>query len=64
MAVVTLASFLASGISAIIAFIRARYMMRDLILLFAKRYPLVMYADRALERNGFRVLVLLRLCPV
>ncbi|CAJ1963964.1 unnamed protein product [Cylindrotheca closterium] len=64
MAVATLASFLASGISAIIAFIRARYMMRDLIQLFAKRYPLVMCADRALERNGFRVLVLLRLCPV
>lgn len=39
-------------------------MMRDLVQLFARRYPLVMYADRALERNGFRVALLLRLCPI
>jgi hypothetical protein len=38
--------------------------MRDLFQLFARRYPLVMFADRALERNGFRVGLLLRLCPI
>jgi hypothetical protein len=38
-------------------------MMRDLIYLFCRRYPIVKVADRALKRNGFRIMVLLRLCP-
>jgi hypothetical protein len=51
-------------VGAILAFYRARYMMRDLILLFAKRFPIIRAADRALERNGWRVMLLLRLCPI
>lgn len=39
-------------------------MMRDLIHLFSKRYPLVRAADRALKRNGFHIMLLLRLCPL
>ena len=38
--------YLGSCIGAVIAFVRARYMMRDLIHLFANRYPLVRAADR------------------
>jgi membrane protein DedA with SNARE-associated domain len=38
--------FLGSCIGAVIAFVRSRYMMRDLIYLFAKRYPVVRAADR------------------
>ena len=39
-------------------------MMRDLILLFSKRYPIVKALDSAMVRDGFRVMVLLRLCPI
>lgn len=56
--------FLGSVIGAMIAFLRARYLMRDLIYLFAKRYPLVRAADRALKRKGFRIMLLFRLCPL
>jgi uncharacterized membrane protein YdjX (TVP38/TMEM64 family) len=56
--------FLGSCIGAVTAFVRSRYMMRDLIHLFAKRYPLVRAADRALKKDGFRIMVLLRLCPL
>lgn len=39
-------------------------MMRDLIYLFSKRYPLVRAADRALKGKGFKIMLLLRLCPL
>jgi len=54
-------SFIGSCVGAVLAFVRARYMMRDLILLFAKRYPIVQAADHAFEQNGFEVMFLLRL---
>lgn len=57
----TAVSFVGSCLGAIAAFLRSRYMMRDLIELFAKRYPIVKALDRALERKGFRVMLLLRL---
>ena len=57
-------SFLGSLLGAILAFLRSRYMMRDLVLLFAQRFPLVQALDRAIERKGFRVMFLLRLCPI
>jgi uncharacterized membrane protein YdjX (TVP38/TMEM64 family) len=59
-----LASFAGCAVGAILAFVRARYMMRDLFELFSKRYKIVRAVDRAIEHHGFRVMVLLRLCPV
>jgi membrane protein DedA with SNARE-associated domain len=56
--------FLGSCIGAVIAFLRSRYMMRDLIYLFCRRYPLVRAADRALKNDGFRIMLMLRLCPL
>ena len=53
-----------SCVGALLAFWRSRYMMRDLIYIFSKRYPLVRAADRALKRKGFHVMLLLRLCPL
>ena len=53
-----------SCVGATLAFWRSRYMMRDLIYIFSKRYPLVRAADRALKRKGFHVMLLLRLCPL
>uniref|UniRef100_A0A7R9ZU85 VTT domain-containing protein n=1 Tax=Pseudo-nitzschia arenysensis TaxID=697910 RepID=A0A7R9ZU85_9STRA len=60
-----LSCFLGSSIGAIIAFLRSRYMMRDLVKLFAARYPLVRGIDQALKVNhGFWIMLLLRLCPI
>ena len=60
-----LSCFLGSCIGAIIAFVRGRYMMRDLVKLFANRYPLVRAIDQALKVNhGFWIMLLLRLCPI
>ena len=60
-----LSCFLGSSIGAIIAFLRSRYMMRDLVKLFANRYPLVRGIDQALKVNhGFWIMLLLRLCPI
>jgi hypothetical protein len=39
-------------------------MMRDLTTLFANRYKVVRAADRAIQHHGFRVMLLLRLCPI
>lgn len=56
--------FLGSSVGAILAYARSQYMMRDLIKLFSRRYPIIKAADRALRRNGFKVMLLLRLCPL
>jgi uncharacterized membrane protein YdjX (TVP38/TMEM64 family) len=60
----TMACFIGSVIGAMICFLRARYMMRDLVELFARRYTVVRAIDKAIKRNGFRVMALLRLCPL
>jgi uncharacterized membrane protein YdjX (TVP38/TMEM64 family) len=59
-----LVSFAGCAIGAILAFLRARYMMRDLFQLFSKRYKIIGAVDRAIKHHGFRVMVLLRLCPI
>ena len=53
-----------SWIGAVLAFWRSRYLMRDLIELFSKRYPLIRAADRAIQRKGLKIMFLLRLCPL
>lgn len=60
----TLACFIGSVLGAMICFLRSRYLMRGLVELFAQRYTIVRAADKAIVRNAFRVMVLLRLCPL
>ena len=43
--------FVGSAIGAILAFFRARYMMRDLVELFARRYPLIRAADQGTDHK-------------
>ena len=38
--------YLGSTIGAMLAFLRSRYLARDLVNLFARRYPIVRAADR------------------
>jgi len=47
-----------------LAFYRSRYLARDMIDMFSKRYPIVRAADRAIQRKGFKIMLLLRLCPI
>ncbi|KAL7578394.1 hypothetical protein ACA910_012794 [Epithemia clementina (nom. ined.)] len=56
--------FIGSSLGAILAFLRSRYMMRDLVELFAKRFPIVKCLDEAMSREGFKIMALLRLCPI
>lgn len=60
----TFSCFLGASSGAVLAFFRARYMMRDLVKLFSNRYPIVKAADAALKHKGFRIMFLLRLCPL
>ena len=56
--------FIGSSLGAMLAFLRSRYMMRDLVELFAKRFPIVKCLDEAMRTEGFRVMAMLRLCPI
>ena len=58
------ACFVGSVLGAVLAFLRARYLTRDLVKLFSSRYPLLRAVDGGLKTNGFRVMLLLRLCSV
>ena len=64
MALAMATCFLGSCVGGVIAFARARYISRELVKLFAKRYPIIRAVDRALKRKGFKVMVLLRLCSI
>lgn len=63
-AVALVVSLVGLGIGAMLSFFRARFMAQDLVQLFARRYPIVQAADRALHRKGFKIMFLLRLCPL
>jgi uncharacterized membrane protein YdjX (TVP38/TMEM64 family) len=54
----------ASVAGATLAFLIARYIARDWVTRRLKRYPQAAAIDRAIEKNGFKAVVLLRLQPV
>jgi uncharacterized membrane protein YdjX (TVP38/TMEM64 family) len=54
----------ASVAGATLAFLIARYVARDWVTRRLKRYPQAAALDRAIEKNGFKAVVLLRLQPV
>jgi uncharacterized membrane protein YdjX (TVP38/TMEM64 family) len=56
--------YIGSWIGAVLAYLRSKYMMRDLVELFAQRYPIVKAADQVFEKKGFKLMLLLRLCPI
>ena len=62
--VAIITSFIGSCVGALLAFVRSRYMMRDLVELFSKRFPIVKCLDQAIEKKGFHVMLMLRLCPI
>lgn len=54
----------ASVAGATLAFFIARYVARDWVTRRLKKYPQAAAIDRAIEKNGFKAVVLLRLQPV
>lgn len=54
----------ASVAGATLAFLIARYIARDWVMRRLKKYPQAAVIDRAIEKNGFKAVVLLRLQPV
>jgi uncharacterized membrane protein YdjX (TVP38/TMEM64 family) len=54
----------ASVAGASLAFLIARYLARDWVARRLKKYPQAATMDRAIEKNGFKVVILLRLQPV
>jgi uncharacterized membrane protein YdjX (TVP38/TMEM64 family) len=54
----------ASVAGATLAFLIARYVARDWVTRRLKKYPQAVALDRAIEKNGFKAVVLLRLQPV
>merc|ERR1711976_600862 len=56
--------FLGASTGAIAAFILGRYLFRDCIQSLSKRYQVFEAVDAALENQGLKILVLLRLSPI
>jgi uncharacterized membrane protein YdjX (TVP38/TMEM64 family) len=54
----------ASVAGATVAFLIARYLARDRVTQRLKKYPQAAAIDRAIENNGFKAVVLLRLQPL
>jgi uncharacterized membrane protein YdjX (TVP38/TMEM64 family) len=48
----------------IASFLLGRYLFRDFVLQMAAKYPTFRAVDRALQGNGFKIMILLRLSPL
>jgi hypothetical protein len=51
-------------VGSICSFLLGRYLFRGLVFRLAARYPLLQAMDRALEHNGLKIMILLRLSPL
>lgn len=60
----TIAVFCGAVAGDLTAFLFGRYLLRDWVMGWTDKYKLFKAIDKALERNGFRIMCLLRLSPV
>jgi len=60
----SIAVFIGASAGAVVAFILARYLLRDWAENLTKKYPLFEAVDAALADKGFRIMALLRLSPI
>lgn len=63
-AVATAAVFVGASLGAIASFLLARHLLRDQTLKLTRKYATFEAIDAALEENGLKIFVLLRLSPV
>jgi uncharacterized membrane protein YdjX (TVP38/TMEM64 family) len=63
-AVATLVVVVGATVGSLSAFLIARYVLRGTVANWARQYRILGAIDRALERNGLRLMLLLRLSPL
>jgi uncharacterized membrane protein YdjX (TVP38/TMEM64 family) len=56
--------FVGASIGAIASFLLGRYLLRDFVQSLVKKYTLFEALDSALEQNGLKIFLLLRLSPI
>jgi len=60
----TASVFIGASIGSICSFLLGRYLFRECVLQLAFSYPLFQAIERALESNGLKIMILLRLSPL
>eukprot|EP00978_Attheya_sp_CCMP212_P009912 scaffold23644_cov53-Attheya_sp.AAC.4 len=60
----TTSVFFGASSGATVAFLLGRYLLRDWVSNFSKKYPIFLAIDSALEVKGLRIMFLLRLSPI
>jgi uncharacterized membrane protein YdjX (TVP38/TMEM64 family) len=60
----TIAVFLGASLGAVASFLLARYLLREQVSQLCTKYAIFQALDLALQQNGLKILVLLRLSPV
>jgi len=58
------AVFIGASLGSLCCLLLGRYLFREPVLRLASHYPLFCAIDRALEGNGFKIMLLLRLSPL
>lgn len=62
-AIASFATFTGAFLGSLLAFLIARYLMRDTIVTYALRFPILKAIDRAIQLQGLKIVILLRLNP-
>jgi uncharacterized membrane protein YdjX (TVP38/TMEM64 family) len=62
--IATAAVFVGASLGSIGSFLLGRYLFRDCVYRLTESYPLFQAIDRALEGNGLKIMILLRLSPL
>ncbi|EEC48922.1 predicted protein [Phaeodactylum tricornutum CCAP 1055/1] len=64
LALSSLAVFVGASCGSVCSFLLGRYLFREWVVRLASSYPIFRAIDRALENNGLKIMVLLRLSPL
>lgn len=62
--IATAVVFVGASVGSILAFIVARFLLRESVSKLTLKYPVFKAIDAAVEKNGFKILFLLRLSPL
>mmetsp|Transcript_24044 Transcript_24044/g.43582 ORF Transcript_24044/g.43582 Transcript_24044/m.43582 type:complete len:301 (-) Transcript_24044:1481-2383(-) len=60
----SIAVFFGAFIGSVASFLLGRYLFRDCVVQLAASYPIFQAVDRALQGNGLKIMILLRLSPL
>eukprot|EP00541_Cyclophora_tenuis_P007345 CAMPEP_0116577050 /NCGR_PEP_ID=MMETSP0397-20121206/20898_1 /TAXON_ID=216820 /ORGANISM="Cyclophora tenuis, Strain ECT3854" /LENGTH=256 /DNA_ID=CAMNT_0004106211 /DNA_START=95 /DNA_END=866 /DNA_ORIENTATION=+ len=63
-ALASLAVFVGAFLGSVGSFLLGRYLFRDFVVQLASRYAVFQAVDKALEGNGLKIMILLRLSPL